>query len=589
MNNTQEKKYTVEKGTQCLLALLKAHGIRKVIASPGTTNMVFVGSIQNDPWFEIYSSVDERSAAYIACGMAAESGEPVVLTCTGATASRNYLPGMTEAYYRRLPVLAVTYNAGIQSRNQLIPQQIDRSVIQNDVARLAIDVPIVSNDRDMWMANLNINKALIALKANGGGPVHINISTDYSRDFSAQQLQSQRVIHYICAGENFPGIENRGHIGIFIGSHKKFTEAETEAIDNFCSAYDAVVFCDHTSGYYGKYRFQSALVGSQPGNETIGKVKLLIHLGEISGDYYCPLRPDEVWRISEDGEIKDTFHKLTYLFNIPTKDFFTHYLPKEFETRHDYLDACLAENEQISNLIPELPFSNIWVAQHTAHRLPQDSIVHLGILNSLRSWNLFSFPDGVESYSNVGGFGIDGILSTLIGAALARRDKLCFGITGDLAFFYDLNSLGNHHVPDNLRIMLINNGKGTEFTNSCHPCSRFGEAANDYMAAAGHYGNKSPNLVRHYAEDLGYEYLTASGKESFNNAIGRFLTPEATGKAMIFEVFTDSKNESDALETILNLKPAQSNESPMKNAIKQAVKTIVGEKGHKIINVLREK
>ena len=68
--------YTNERNIQIVISLLKAHGIKKVIASPGATNITFVGSIQQDPWFEVYSSVDERSAAYIACGMAAESGEP---------------------------------------------------------------------------------------------------------------------------------------------------------------------------------------------------------------------------------------------------------------------------------------------------------------------------------------------------------------------------------------------------------------------------------------------------------------------------------------------------------------------------------
>ena len=75
MNN---KYYSSERNVQILLALLKRNGIKKVIVSPGGTNICFVGSIQNDPFFEIYSSVDERSAAYIACGLAAESGEPVV-------------------------------------------------------------------------------------------------------------------------------------------------------------------------------------------------------------------------------------------------------------------------------------------------------------------------------------------------------------------------------------------------------------------------------------------------------------------------------------------------------------------------------
>ena len=70
--------YSAEKNVQILIALLKALKIRKVIASPGSTNICFVASVQNDPFFEIYSCVDERSAAYMACGIAAESGEPVV-------------------------------------------------------------------------------------------------------------------------------------------------------------------------------------------------------------------------------------------------------------------------------------------------------------------------------------------------------------------------------------------------------------------------------------------------------------------------------------------------------------------------------
>ena len=103
-----KKYYTNEKNAQIVLSLLKAHGIKRVIASPGTTNMALVGSMQQDPYFEMYSAVDERSAAYMACGLAAETSEPVVISCTGATASRNYLPGLTEAFYRKLPILSIT-------------------------------------------------------------------------------------------------------------------------------------------------------------------------------------------------------------------------------------------------------------------------------------------------------------------------------------------------------------------------------------------------------------------------------------------------------------------------------------------------
>lgn len=126
-------RYSSEQNVQILIYLLKQHNIRKVIASPGTTNINFVASVQFDKYFQVYSCVDERSAAYMACGMAEESGEPVVLTCTGATASRNYVPGLTEAYYRKLPVLAITSTQHPGRVGQNVPQVIDRSTRMKDL------------------------------------------------------------------------------------------------------------------------------------------------------------------------------------------------------------------------------------------------------------------------------------------------------------------------------------------------------------------------------------------------------------------------------------------------------------------------
>ena len=90
------------------MALIKAHNIKRAIVSPGSTNISFAASLMYDSDIEVYSAVDERSAAYMACGLAASTGEPVIISCTGATAARNYVPGLTEAFYRHLPILAVT-------------------------------------------------------------------------------------------------------------------------------------------------------------------------------------------------------------------------------------------------------------------------------------------------------------------------------------------------------------------------------------------------------------------------------------------------------------------------------------------------
>ncbi|WP_125140055.1 hypothetical protein [Clostridium transplantifaecale] len=109
----------------------------------------------------------------------------------------------------------------------------------------------------------------------------------------------------------------------------------------------------------------------------------------------------------------------------------------------------------------ELPFSNAWIASQTASKLPANSVLHLGIQNSLRFWNFYETPESVACFSNTGGFGIDGNMSSAIGAALTAPEKIIFWVLGDLAFFYDLNSLGNKNVSKNLRILLVNNGKGT--------------------------------------------------------------------------------------------------------------------------------
>ena len=92
-------------------------------------------------------------------------------------------------------------------------------------------------------------------------------------------------------------------------------------------------------------------------------------------------------------------------------------------------------------------------------------------------------------------------------------EKLYIGVMGDLSFFYDMNALGNRHVGNNVRILMINNGRGQEFRNYINPAYKWGESADEYVAAGRHFGNKSNDLMRHMAEDLGYEYMCASTKE----------------------------------------------------------------------------
>ena len=336
----KEKFYTSERNVQIVLSLLKANGIRKIIASPGATNFTFVGSVQNDPFFEVYSAVDERSAAYMACGMAAESGEAVALSCTGATASRNYYPGLTEAFYRKLPVLAITSHQGTDRIGQLIPQNIDRRILPNDIARLSVELPVVKDCRDEDYVVMEVNKAMLELRRNGGGPVHINLITTYSRDFSVKELPHVKVMRRFQAWDELPVLPE-GRIGIYVGSHTHFSEKQNRAIDRFCATYDAVVICDHTSGYYGKYKLLPTLVQLQSDiTSPFPPLDLMVHIGEISAASFNDTIPaKEVWRVSEDGELRDPFKKLTTVFQMSEEMFFLHY-GKDGCNRHVLIDEC---------------------------------------------------------------------------------------------------------------------------------------------------------------------------------------------------------------------------------------------------------
>lgn len=578
-------KYSVEKNVQLIISLMKSHGIKKVVASPGSTNVCLVYSLQNDPFFEMYSSVDERSAAYLACGMAAETGEPVAITCTEATASRNYMSGLTEAFYRKLPVLAITATNEITHVGQNYPQMIDRSTLPKDIAKKSVFIPFLTDNAKKERGYVNLlNDAMSELTRHGCGPVHIEYETRYSKDYTIQYLPDVNVTHRITGNNDFPQ-EPSGNIAIYVGAHKRWPESLVNAVDEFCEKYNAVVLCDKITNYPGRFGVYHTLMTSQLSYfYTCAEIDTLIYLGEVSSAYEKKLKLKYVWRVSPDGEFRNMMQKyggkLQYVFEMEEELFFSYYARlKNMKMECCYLKEWRNNLSELQKQIPELPLSNLWIAQHLSPYLPKGCRLYLAIENTLRAWNYFETDKSIEGYCNTGGFGIDGGMSTMIGASLASPNTLFFFVTGDLAFFYDMNVMGNRHVGNNVRILLINNGIGQQFKNPGHAAQFIGKEADPFVAAAGHWGNKSKDLVKHYSEDLGYDYLTASTKEEFNQAYAHFVDP-TVNKRMMFEVFTNSEEETEALKTIQSLKISS------ETSLKGAVKSVIGEKGVKTVKKL---
>lgn len=579
--------YTDDRGTLILLSLLKEYGIKKVVASPGTGNMALVVSMQHDPYFEMYSCVDERSAAYLACGIASESGEPVVITCTEATASRNYLPGLTEAYYRKLPILAIMTGRGEYRTGIYEPQTIDNGVLPKDVARYKVNISVCKTHADESRVTTRLNEAINNLFVGGGGPVCVVMESYAGFGYMVKDLPKVRVIKTYRKKDDLPLLPD-GRIVILVGAHQRWDSRTVRAVDAFCEANNAAVLCDITSNYNGLYRLDYSIVAAQEGfAKLVPEIKLLIYIGTVCGDYYTSevmRSANEWWMVNEDGMYHDRFCKLTAVISMSEADFFESYTGGERKGTSVY-DEMKSQCDTMLASVPELPFSNLWIAETASKVIPDNCVVHVAINNSFRSWTFFPLPKSVTGSCNVGGFGIDGGLSTLIGASLVNPNRIYFGIIGDLAFFYDMNALGNRHVGRNLRLLIVNNGRGQEFRNYQHPASLLGDDADQYVAAGGHYGAQSSKLIKLYAESLGFKYMSASNKEEFLKDYKEFFNDEQSDMPIVFEVFTKTSDENDALYAIRHIvKPSISAKRMAKEIM---AKGIIGEKGIKIIKDIK--
>lgn len=584
------KYYTREKNIQILISLLKQYDIKRVIASPGSSNEAFVISLQHDDFFEMYSCVDERSAAYMACGMAAETNDPVVITCTEATSSRDYMPGLTEAYYRKLPILAVMTSHGETMIGSYEPQVLDNTVTPNDTSVYNYRIPLCNTKAEERSTVVHINEAINKMFLFGGGPVRLVLEIRDIFNYDVKNLPKVPVIRQYTDVEKLPELP-KGNVVVYVASHKYFSKEEISAIEKFCEVNNGAVLCDITSNYTGKYKVNYAIVASQEGFASIcPSIDLVVYIGTVTGDYYgsdiCRYSKNN-WFINQDGTYRDRFGTLNAVMTMNEVDFFKHYNTASSqiakESFYNYLEQQVKE---ITSMMPKLPFSNLWVAQVSSKNIPSNSEIHATINNSLRSWNFGSLPNDVSGHCNVGGYGIDGGISSMIGASLIHTDKLYFCICGDLQFFYDMNVLGNRHIGNNVRILLVNNGHGQEFRFYQNPASQFGEDADLYVAAGGHFGCKSTNLVKHFAEDLGYDYLSAKDEESFLRLYKNFFSVEKKGKPIIFEVFTNNDDENEALKLIRTIVPK--GKQSIKGKIKSKAKEMIGENGIEAIKAIKK-
>ncbi len=542
--------YSQIKSIQLLAALLKEYGIRDVVLSPGGSDIPIIHSLETDDFFNCLSVVDERSAVYFAMGIAQQKNTPVACVCTSGTAVSNYLPGLTEAFYQDVPIVAITADKEPYRLNQLMLQKIDQTDIFKNVTKKSVNLPVVKNSSDKWYCERLINEALLELNHHGRGPVHINIPiTENTSVYPCDTLPKVRKMNLVTPDKPdsvwksySEKLKNAKRILVIVGQNVVFTDEDIKNIEAFSEKYNCVFSVEHMSNLKCKGCIPTYRVAefSVDGMFTDLIPDLLISMGNNISSYKLkPLIKQKTdsythWQIDESGRVRDFSDRLTDIFECSPKFFFEYFTknaPSDSRSDMEYFNAWKQKLDEIE--YPDFEFSNMYVAKQLSSIIPKNSVLHLAILNSTRTMQFFDLDPSVRVYSNIGALGIDGCMSTFMGQA-ASTDELAFCVVGDLSFFYDMNSAGIRHVGSNVRIILVNNGGGSEF--HFFMGKRKIPTINSYICA------EHQKTAKGWIESLGYDYCSASSKEELDDVLPRLA--QKSDKPMFVEVFTDMEKDA---------------------------------------------
>ncbi len=586
--------YTEMKAYQLVIAMLKKYGIQDMILSAGSRNVPFVHSVEKDSFFNCYSVVDERSAGYFALGLSQEKNKPVLISCTASTASCNYYPPVAEAFYQNVPMIILTSDRDPHMLGQREDQMIDQVNMFERHVRKSVNLPIINNKEDEGYCVRLLNEAFLELNHNGlTGPVHINVPMNsYNRTFNVKELPDINRITRVEISdlkqwsEKIKRLHQFKRIMLICGQNSYVSNELQESIKTFFKKYNSAVVVDHMSnvdvdfGINTIMTFDENYITAEKFHELIPDL-IISFGGQVFSGLKGHLRKNhtklEHWSISERGDVCDLFKGLTTIFECRPELFFERVNSKS-TSKNDmkYYQELRAYNQNA--VIPELLYSNVYAIKGVVESIPENSILHLSINDSIRISNFFKLKSGIKTYSNIGTYGIDGCMSSFIGQSVASPNKQSYLIIGDLSFFYDMNSIRINSLGDNVHILLLNNSGAAEFYYN----KTWIDEDSDRHTSARH-NIKAEGWVR----ENGIEYLSCRNKMEFDQNLERFVSGKGP---VLFEVFTEMRTDAQTIYDVYDHSRPISAKGEATKKLKSFVKTTIGqEKAKKILDIIQNK
>ncbi|WOD43193.1 2-succinyl-5-enolpyruvyl-6-hydroxy-3-cyclohexene-1-carboxylic-acid synthase [Hwangdonia lutea] len=566
---------------QTVIQLCKAKGIKHIVISPGSRNAPLTIGFTNNPFFICYSIVDERCAAFFALGIAQQLQEPTAVVCTSGSALLNYYPAVAEAFYSDVPLVVLSADRpkhliGVGD-GQTINQ---KNVFENHIlysANLKLDLnekdeveeelPIFKNMENKIEALLGLKKGIqdyneaeinkaINTAYSQNGPVHINIPFDEplydmvdvlsvnpkTIPIEKKSLEIESSVLKDCINNWNAASKKMVLVGV-----SSPNQIEQQWLDVLAKDDSVIVFTETTSNLHHEAFFPSIDKIIAPLNDEDFKTlqpEILLTFGGliVSKKIKAFLRkhkPKQHWHI-DLNKANDTFFSLNQWIKTTPNDFFSKFLPEVELSKSDYNRVWQSVKEtravNHADYLKSVTFSDLKAFEIILNNIPNHTVLQLGNSSTVRYAQLFDLNKTLEVFCNRGTSGIDGSTSTAVGCAVSNPKQTTL-ISGDLSFIYDSNALWNNFIPNNFRIIVINNRGGGIFR--ILPGHKNTENFDTYFET-------NHNLTaEHLCNMYGFEYESVSDAADLKDRLNTFYT--ASHKPKLLEIFTPKHLNDEVL------------------------------------------
>ena len=557
-----------------IVALCEAKGIQHVVISPGSRNAPLTNGFVHHPNITTYSVVDERCAAFVAIGMAQQLQKPVAVVCTSGSALLNYYPAVAEAFYSDIPLVVISADRPIEridiGDGQTIRQ---KNVFENHIlysANLHSELVLENETTDKKLQqkqfesqkhnereiNLALNKAI-----EEKGPVHINVPfyeplygtvedvevnpiqilpEIIERTYSQDQLQA------------YVNLWNKAARKMVIIGVSPPNAVEQGFLDRLANDPSVIVFTETTSNVQQEKFFTriDTIVGPIEKDENREQLfdnlqpEILLTFGGmiVSKKIKAFLRnyqPKQHWHV-DPKRAYNTFFCLNKHFETSVNSFFSQFFALTEISESNYAEywqeVRSRRKVKHEDYMGRIPYSDLKAMQLICPAVPENYIVQLANSSTIRYAQLFNWKESLKIYCNRGTSGIDGSISTAVGAAIISAEPVLM-ITGDLSFFYDSNGLWNSNIPKNFRIIILNNQGGGIFR--ILPGDKNTETFDKYFETV-HDLNAKP-----VCDLYGLEYASAKTSEEIEQQLNGFF--DTSEKPKVLEIFTPRKVNDEVL------------------------------------------